>query len=72
MRMESIFPADDPSIAVFSGHGLRIRIERSENRGDRSTHPARILLFCEDPSDFFHGDVEQSKVILLRELELKL
>ena len=28
MQLESIFPADDPAVAVFSGHGLRIRLER--------------------------------------------
>jgi quercetin dioxygenase-like cupin family protein len=28
MRLESIFPADDPSVASFSGHGLRLRIEK--------------------------------------------
>jgi quercetin dioxygenase-like cupin family protein len=27
-RLESIFPADDPSIATISGHGVRIRLER--------------------------------------------
>ncbi|MFU8883670.1 MAG: cupin domain-containing protein [Rhodobacterales bacterium] len=27
-RMEMIYPADDPSVAVFSGHGLRFRLER--------------------------------------------
>ena len=24
MRMDEIFPADDPSVAVFSGFGLRV------------------------------------------------
>ncbi|MEH6830697.1 MAG: cupin domain-containing protein [Sulfitobacter sp.] len=28
MRLESIFPADDPSVASFSGYGLRLRIEK--------------------------------------------
>ena len=23
MRMESIYPADDPAVTVFSGHGIR-------------------------------------------------
>jgi len=27
-RLDSIFPADDPSVATFSGHGLRVRLER--------------------------------------------
>ena len=28
MRLDEIFPADDPRVAVLSGHGLRIRIEK--------------------------------------------
>lgn len=28
MRMDMIYPADDPRTAVFSGHGLRVRIEK--------------------------------------------
>ena len=28
MRMDTIFPADDPSVAVFSGHGLRVRVDK--------------------------------------------
>ena len=72
MRMESIFPAEDPSVAVFSGHGIKVRIERLKDGKDRSSHPARILLFCDNPSHFSHGDTEQSKVILLGESELQL
>ncbi len=30
MRMDSIYPADDPSVAVFSGHGLRVRLDSSQ------------------------------------------
>jgi quercetin dioxygenase-like cupin family protein len=26
MRLDMIYPADDPSVAVFSGHGLRVRL----------------------------------------------
>jgi quercetin dioxygenase-like cupin family protein len=26
MQLESIYPADNPSVAVFSGHGLRVRL----------------------------------------------
>jgi quercetin dioxygenase-like cupin family protein len=28
MRLDSIYPADDPSVAVFSGHGLRVRLSQ--------------------------------------------
>ena len=71
MRMESIFPAEDPSVAVFFGHGIRVRIEKMKD-GEENTVPVRILLFCDDPSDFFHGDAEHSKVLFLCESELKL
>ena len=27
MRLDMIYPADNPSVAVFSGHGLRVRVE---------------------------------------------
>jgi hypothetical protein len=27
-RLDMIFPADNPAIAVLSGHGLRLRIEK--------------------------------------------
>ncbi|MFZ5710854.1 MAG: cupin domain-containing protein [Pseudomonadota bacterium] len=30
MRLERIFPADNPRAAVFSGHGLRLRLETGE------------------------------------------
>lgn len=28
-RLDKIFPADDPSVAVLSGHGLRLRLDRN-------------------------------------------
>ncbi len=28
MRMDMIYPADDPTVAVFAGHGLRVRLEQ--------------------------------------------
>ena len=69
MRMESIFPADDPSVAVFSGHNMTVRIERIKDEEETSpqspTVPLRILLFCDSPLDFMNGGAEQPKVILL-------
>jgi quercetin dioxygenase-like cupin family protein len=38
-QLESIFPADDPIEAVFSGYGLRIRL-----RKDKSIHPGIITI----------------------------
>lgn len=35
MRLDMIYPADDPSVAVYSGHGLRVRLDQKagENPG---------------------------------------
>lgn len=30
MRMDSIYPADDPRVAVFSGHGLRVQLDQGQ------------------------------------------
>ncbi|MCP3914678.1 MAG: hypothetical protein GY711_03860 [bacterium] len=37
-RLDVVFPADDPSVAVVSGHGVRLRLERGAHvpRGDCS------------------------------------
>ncbi|MGQ0563801.1 MAG: cupin domain-containing protein [Gemmobacter sp.] len=43
LRMDRIFPADDPRVAVFSGHGLRVRLEQGEG-------PAGTLgILADDP-----------------------
>ena len=39
MRMETIYPADDPKVAVFSGHGISICIDK-----DTCGSPAKINL----------------------------
>ena len=31
MRLDTIYPADDPRVAVLSGHGLRIRLDRGSD-----------------------------------------
>ena len=28
MKMDMIYPADNPTVAVFSGHGIRVRIDK--------------------------------------------
>ena len=43
-RLEAIFPADAPAVAVIAGHGLRLRLERG---GEGA--PGRIRLLCRDP-----------------------
>lgn len=50
MRMETIYPADDPSVAVFSGHGLRLRIEKG-GKGPAG----RIRILTDDPDEFAGG-----------------
>ena len=44
MRLDMIYPADDPSVAVLSGHGLRIRIEKGAPEA-----PGTLRLLCADP-----------------------
>jgi len=50
MRMEEIFPADDPAEAVFSGFGARVRLVRGEA-------PGRLRLRADDP--VLLGDARQ-------------
>lgn len=52
-RLEKIFPADDPSVAVLSGHGVRIRLER-----DASESPGTLRILTEDPKSFADGSSE--------------
>lgn len=50
MRLESIFPADDPSVASFSGHGLRVRIEKGAD-----VPPGTLRFLTDDPDGFADG-----------------
>ena len=50
MRLDMIYPADDPQVAVFSGHGLRVRIEK-----DAPEPPGTIRIRCHDPDGFAGG-----------------
>jgi quercetin dioxygenase-like cupin family protein len=50
MRLDSIYPADDPEVAVLSGHGLRIKIEKGASEA-----PGTIRILCEDPDGFADG-----------------
>ena len=42
-RVETIFPAEEPSVAVLSGHGVRIRL------GPDAVDPGRLRVPCRDP-----------------------
>jgi len=54
-RLDMIFPADDPGVAVLSGHGLRLRLERvAPARLDpvprgAAVAPGVLRLLCLDP-----------------------
>ena len=50
MRLETIFPADDPSVASFSGHGLRVRIEKGAD-----VPPGVLRILTDSPDDFAGG-----------------
>lgn len=50
MRMEMIYPADDPTVAVFSGHGLRVRIEAGAEEP-----PGTLRILTDDPDGFADG-----------------
>jgi len=49
-QLDEIFPADDPAVAVISGHGLRIRLDRNA-----TMTPGRLRLRCEDAATFAGG-----------------
>jgi quercetin dioxygenase-like cupin family protein len=52
-RVDAIFPADSPSVALLSGHGLTVRLEP----GDIG-QAGRLRLLCADPVAFGGGDTE--------------
>lgn len=53
MRLENIFPADDPTVASFSGHGIRLRIEKGADV------PAGHLRILTDDVAGFAGGAEE-------------
>ncbi|MBO6774636.1 MAG: cupin [Marinibacterium sp.] len=50
MRLDMIYPADNPSIAVFSGHGLRVRLEKGAPEP-----PGTIRILTDSPDKFADG-----------------
>jgi quercetin dioxygenase-like cupin family protein len=54
-RLDEIFPADDPAVAVLSGHGLRLRLERGIIA---DVAPGVLRLLCRDPDAFAEGKRE--------------
>ena len=52
-QINAIFPADAPLVAVISGHGVRIRLERGG-----SGSPGKLRLLCRNPEEFAGGATE--------------
>lgn len=50
-RIDAIFPADNPSIAMISGHGLSIRLVRGADVG-----MSTLYLLCDDPLQAGQGE----------------
>lgn len=53
MQLDMIFPADNPQIAVFSGHGLRVRVENGAD-----VAPVTLRIHTEDPDNFADGKTQ--------------
>lgn len=53
MRLDMIYPADNPEVAVLSGHGLRLRIEKGAKEA-----PGTLRILTEDPDGFAEGKRE--------------
>ncbi len=50
MRLDMIYPADYPQVAVLSGHGLRIRIEKGAAEA-----PGTLRILTDNPDQFAGG-----------------
>jgi quercetin dioxygenase-like cupin family protein len=50
MRLDMIYPADNPQVAVFSGHGLRLRVEKGAKEP-----PGTVRILTDDPDGFAGG-----------------
>ena len=50
MRLDTIYPADNPEVAVLSGHGLRLRIQK-----DAPEAPGMLRILTDDPDGFADG-----------------
>ena len=50
MRLDTIYPADNPEVAVLSGHGLRLRIQKGAPEA-----PGMLRILTDDPDGFADG-----------------
>ena len=53
-RVDSIFPADAPSVVVVAGYGVRLRLER-DGAGTSPDGAGVVRLLCRDPAAFADG-----------------
>ncbi len=53
MRMDMIYPADNPQVAVFSGHGVRLRLD-----AQAAEPPGTLRILTDDPDSFAEGQRE--------------
>lgn len=51
MRMDMIYPADNPVVAVFSGHGLRVRLDQGAKAA-----PGHLRILTEAPDTVAGGE----------------
>lgn len=52
-RLEEIYPADDPAVAIISGYGIRIRLDRND-----TNPPGRLRLRYKQPGKSLNGATE--------------
>ncbi len=50
MRLDMIYPADSPAVAVMSGHGMRVRLQ-----ADHKAEPGHLRILTADFADFAGG-----------------
>ena len=50
MRLDMIYPADNPEVAVLSGHGLRLRLQKGAPES-----PGTLRILTDDPDGFANG-----------------
>lgn len=52
-RLEQIYPADNPSVALLSGHGLRVRLEVGADHP-----PVTLRILTDEPDSFSDGELD--------------
>ena len=51
-RLDTVFPADDPAVAVISGHGARLRLERGSDAPPATLRLPRSVLETTDEAEY--------------------